>query len=281
MICGICNKSINKGQSITECAKCNIAAHTRCLKKSSKFKSINEKLYCENCCDSIPKIYNPFRNLNGSSLVNNSQNNDSHNRHYESNIEDIFEELDDANNILENCKSLKSTSELDRHVELKGVTCTNFTTLFQNVDGNRSNFDNFTVHLSKMKHKFSVIGLAETNTLPENKNLFCLDGYSSFYQETNNTKSKGTGVALYIHNALSAKVEDRLSQRSDNLESLFVKFSIGNSEHTVGVVYNPPSGDRAKFISELETTSKGIIQSNLEKIATRMKPSLSVSMRCT
>ena len=263
--CGACNKSINKGQSITECAKCNLAEHTKCLKKSDKFKSINDKLYCENCCDSIPNIYNPFRNLNGTSL-NDRDSNDNHDRHYENNLEDVFEELNEASNILEHCKSLKSTSELDRHAELNGVSCTNFSTLFQNIDGNRSNFDSFAVHLRKMMHKFSVIGLAETNTEFTNKDLFCLEGYTSFYQETNQTKFKGTGVALYINNALSAKVENGLSQRSDNLESLFVKFCIDNVEHTVGVVYNPPSGDRAKFISELETIIKKCSPRNLHII---------------
>ena len=265
-ICGSCNKSINKGQSITECGKCNLAIHTKCLKKFGKFKSINNKSYCENCFDSVPKIYNPFRNLNGSSLNNSNQNDGNNDRNYENNLEDVFEELNEASNILEYCKSLKSTSELDRHVELKGVYCTNFSTLFQNVDGNRSNFDSFAVHLKKMKHKFSVIGLAETNTEPTNKELFCLDGYTSFYQDKHPTKLKGTGVALYIHNALSAKVENGLSQHSDNLESLFVKFNINNEEHTVGVVYNPPSGDRSKFITELETIINKNTSKNLQII---------------
>ena len=267
-ICGSCNKSINKGQSITECAKCCSATHTKCLKKNSKFKTMNDKLYCENCIDSIPKIYNPFRNINGSSMSNTNQidlDNDI-DRHYETNLEDVFEELNEASSILECCKSLKSTSELERLVELKGVSCMNFSTLFQNVDGNRSNFDNFAAHINKIKHKFSVIGLAETNTEPANKDMFCLDGYTSFYQDKNPTKSKGTGVALYINNALSAKVESGLSQRSDNLESLFVKFCINDEEHTVGVVYNPPSGDKAKFISELEDIVKKCSPKNLQII---------------
>ena len=253
-ICGICNKPIKKGQSITECAKCSVAAHAKCLKKSDKYKYINDKQYCENCCNFIPKIYNPFRNLNGSSPSN--QTSESFDRHYEHNIEDIFEELSLASSVLEHCKSLKSTSEFDRHVELKGIESTNFSTLFQNIDGNRSNFDNFAVHIHKIKHKFSVIGLAETNTDPSNKDLFNIDGYTSFYQDTKFGKSKGTGVALYIHNGLSAKKDEGLSQCSDNLESLFVKFNINNVEHSVGVVYNPPSGDRAKFNSELEEIVK-------------------------
>ena len=105
-----------------------------------------------------------------------------------------------------------------------------------------------TDHIHKFKNKFSVIGLAETNTVPENKSLFMLDKYQNLYQDTDVNKSKGTGVALYIHNSLSAKEDNFLSQRSENLESLFVKLKLGTEEHTVGVVYNPPSGDKANLL---------------------------------
>ena len=197
--CEHCGKSINKGQSITECKKCNIAIHSKCCKKSN-FKVVNDKYYCKNCCDSIVHVYNPFRNLNGNSVVDDN----STDRHYDLEIEEVFHELSDASNVLEHCKYLKTASELNRIFELKDTNATNFSTLFQNIDGNRSNFDSFATHIFKFKQKFSVIGLAETNTMPENKNLFMLDEYQSFYQEIKVAKSKGTGVALYIHNSLSA-----------------------------------------------------------------------------
>ena len=188
---------------------------------------------------------------------------ESSDRHYDLDIEQVFQELSDASNLLEQCKSLKSASELNRNFELKGANNSNFSTLFQNIDGNRSNFNNFAVHIYKFKHKFSVIGLAETNINPENKNLFMLEEYQNFYQDMNLAKSKGTGVALYIHNSLCAKEDKFLSQCSDNLESLFVKFKIGAEEHTVGVVYNPPSGDKVKFVSELESILKKCTPRNL------------------
>ena len=261
-ICEHCKKNINKGQSINECKKCNTIIHTKCVKKSS-FELVNDKWYCQNCSIDIVKIYNPFRNLNGNSSGSDTIDNSDSDRHYDVNIEDTLCDLADASSILENCRSLKSIAAVNRHFELKGVTSCSFSTIFQNVDGNRSNFDNFALHINKFEHKFSIIGLAETNTNPENKNLFNLDEYASFYQEIDPTKSKGTGVALYIHNALTAIVENSLSHRSDNLESLFVKVSIGTEEHTVGVVYAPPSGDRSKSISELETIIKSCIPKNL------------------
>ena len=58
--------------------------------------------------------------------------------------------------------------------------------------------------MKRLEHKFSVIGLAETNTDPTNKDLFVLDDYTSFYQDITSAKLKGTGVALYIHNSLNA-----------------------------------------------------------------------------
>ena len=93
--------------------------------------------------------------------------------------------------------------------------------------------------MSKIKHKFSVIGLAETNTNPVDNNIFPLDEYTSFYQDIHPTKLKGTGVALYVHNSLNPNLDTWSSQCSDNLESLFVKIQIGTEVHTVGVIYNP------------------------------------------
>ena len=84
--CEYCQKSINKGQSITECKKCHSAVHSKCCKKS-KFKIVNDKHYCKSCCDSIVHIYNPFRNLNGRSQ---SVADESSDRHYDLDIEQVF-----------------------------------------------------------------------------------------------------------------------------------------------------------------------------------------------
>ena len=62
---------------------------------------------------------------------------------------------------------------------------------------------------------------------------------------------------------VTATMDEHFSQQSDNLESLFVKILVGTEEHTVGVIYNPPSGDKAKFVSELEIIFKKCIPKNL------------------
>ena len=72
-----------------------------------------------------------------------------------------------------------------------------------------------------------------------------------FYQEADPYKSKGTGV-VYIHNSFNATIIDKLSYRSDNLEALFVNIKINSIIKTVGVIYNPPSGDNKMFLCELQ-----------------------------
>ena len=77
--------------------------------KKSAFKRVNESWYCVTCSDTINPMYNPFRNLNGLNYKNQLDNNES-DRFYDSNIEDILDDLTDASGILENCKSFKSIS---------------------------------------------------------------------------------------------------------------------------------------------------------------------------
>ncbi len=64
-------------------------------------------------------------------------------------------------------------------------------------------------------------------------------------------KSKGTGVALYVHNSLTATVDDELCLISSNLETIFVIFSIGPKLITIGAVYRPPNGNLELFLAEL------------------------------
>ena len=42
-----------------------------------------------------------------------------------------------------------------------------FSMMFQNIDGNKSNFDSFSAELNNIPNKLSIIGLAETNIGPD------------------------------------------------------------------------------------------------------------------
>ena len=121
---------------------------------------------------------------------------------------------------------------------------------FQNVDGNKSNFDALAVTLQRFNKKCPIIALAETNVCSEICYLYQLSEYTPKYQNKSKDKKKGSGVALYIRNSLNATVNDELSQVSENLETLFVTLS-GYNPLTIGTLYRPPSGDLAMELDEL------------------------------
>ena len=251
-VCEHCHKNINLGQSISECQNhhCNSIIHTRCFKKST-FGLINNKIYCQNCCSNIDVIYNPFENLKAAKPSNDCIDDMHSDKFYEGDPLEIIDEFTTISNLLNNCKSLKTVPDLNRCITSDGITSSNFSTLFLNIDGNKSNFDSFAVDIRRISHTLSVIGIAETNVDPSNKDLYMLDDYISFYQDCQNEKSKGTGVALYVHNSLNATINKKLSHTSQNLETLFVTIPVESRSLTVGVLYRPPNGNFGEFLGEL------------------------------
>ena len=106
-------------------------------------------------------MYNPFKNLN-------LHTDDDGDHFYNKELSDSIGHLADASKVLEQCKNYTS-------MEIKTLftdACGDFTSLFYNIDGNKSNFDSFAVELKSLCHDFSVIGLAETNVSACNKDLY-------------------------------------------------------------------------------------------------------------
>ncbi|KAL5260472.1 hypothetical protein ACHWQZ_G010568 [Mnemiopsis leidyi] len=120
----------------------------------------------------------------------------------------------------------------------------------QNIDGNKTNFDAFSLELDRVAEKFQIIGLAETNVSAEESHVYQLEGYNSFYQNKHTNKVKGTGVAIYVKENLNAVINYELSWVTKNLELLFITVQHDEPLH-VGVLYRPPSGDSTEALSEL------------------------------
>ena len=243
--CVCCSKNINIGQSMVECTKCSKVIHAKCLKKS-KFYIINNVYYCESCSMNINHRYNPFKH-DYSNIQSHNNNSDDYDDHFYN--EDIYETIDClsyASSIMENCKYY-SSRELDgKQIKIDS----DFSSLFYNIDGNKSNFDIFVSELSALNHKFSVIGLAETNTDPCLSNLYPYDSYNGFYNDILPDKSKGTGVALYVHNSFSTTIIKSLCTTTPHIESLFLKITYAEKSVDVGVIYRPPNGNATEFLDE-------------------------------
>ncbi len=140
-----------------------------------------------------------------------------------------------------------------------------FSSYFINIDGNGTNFNSFCVELKRIQHDFSVIAIAETNTDVEQKNLYHIPNYTSFYQTTIEDKTKGTGVALYVNNSFNAEILEEFSYCTIDFESLFVKLSHPSGTKTLvtGVIYRPPSGNVNNFLDKFEQICSALPESGV------------------
>ena len=183
--------------------------------------------------------------------------------HSDYSLHDV-DDLHELSEILNNCEiyDIKRFNYLSN--SLHTADNINFSCLCNNIDGNASNFDQFTsVILGQMKNCFSVIALTETNIDICHKNLYNLPNYTSEHNEKFSGKHKGTGIGLYIHNEFIFNRINKFSHCTKNMESLFVTIANTNVPITVDVVYRPPSGSIKNFINEWEAILKQLPEKNV------------------
>ena len=240
--CMCCQKFIYFGQSILECELCSSIIHTKCF-KLSKFNNIENLWHCELCAKKYVPRYNPFLS---------STNSDSE-AFYNENPSDAIDLMQKMSSILVNCKSYDKNefNELTDGILLEDTSI--FSSYFLNIDGNLSNFDEFAIEMNGFNHAFSVIGLAETNCNPLQKDLYPLSNYNNFYQNIQEDKKKGTGVALYVHKSLNASVENQFCYNNELIETLFLSITNTPDPMVVCVIYRPPSGQIDEFMKILST----------------------------
>ena len=119
----------------------------------STFDKINNNFFCENCKTEVVVSYNPYK----------------FSIEYDEENLSIVETLQKMSNVLENCKSY--TAEDVNNFPNKSIV-ENISSFFLNLDRNQTNFDNMIVELEQFRHKFSIIGIAETNTDPSISNVY-------------------------------------------------------------------------------------------------------------
>ena len=172
--CRYCSKNISIGQPIAECDNCNNVIHTKCFVKA-RYQIIETKCYCTVCADRRGSIYNPFAILCDAS--------NDHDKFYDSEPGDTIQGISKISHILDNCKFIEDFSQLNNYF-VENTKCKNidyFSTLFLNIDGNKSNFDDFLAYFSLISdNELSVLGLAETNIDHNSKDLFNIPTFQSF-----------------------------------------------------------------------------------------------------
>ena len=238
--CDSCDSKISVGQCITECNKCLSVIHSRCFKKSN-YKKLNENFYCQLCQPLISIRYNPFKKMIGESESESEL-------FFDPNQNQFIGYLNEASQVLEKCKKFDSSKNVSN---LLKESLNNFNTYFYNIDGNKTNFNCFASELHKLEGELSVIGIAETNIDSDQKQLYRLNEYKSYYSDKISNKKSGTGIALYLHEKFNGTKNNIASITEPHLESLFLKVNKDKLNVNVGIVYRPPNSSFNDFLSSL------------------------------
>ena len=244
--CLACNKFISIHNRIMTCSLCKSIYHSECSKKHFYFNHGTGQWNCIECQNNEAMRYNPFSLLCGDKYTN-------------SNIEEI-EDIQTISKVLSSCKLFDKSSLPTTFGS--SISADDFSLVFNNIDGNSTNFDSFITDLSQYKAKFSAIAIAETNIAEEHQQLYKITGYRSEYGSKKTGKNKGSGLGIYLREDYQFNKIEKFCQCTDNLESLFIEITSTRAPQIIGVIYRPPSGSKLGFYHEFEALLKELPTEN-------------------
>ena len=247
--CKGCNKFILTHNKILACKSCDTIVHSQCARKLFQYSHTQDTWECNSCIDKSPTRYNPFAPV----LVHDK---------YDPVHLDEYEDVSEISKIHESCKSYNYTN-FRNLMKLHSAEGHCLSALFNNIDGNASNFDTFATEITQARHAFSFIGVAETNIDSELKDLYKIPGYMSEYNDKYPDKAKGSGVGLYIQDSFTYTPLEKLCVCTENIESVFVSVTNTDKPLTVGVLYRPPSGSNNDALNEFEDLVKKLPDKNV------------------
>ena len=182
--CSDCSGDILSHHKIILCIGCNNIYHAKCAEKSFKYDHVRLSWICRSCSTIGHDRYNPFT----SSITDK----------YSPSLNEFSNDIIAMSNILQSCDLYDRAKLNSLFKSMEHEHSSSLSLLFNNIDGNASNFDAFVADISQYSTKFDIISIAETNVNEEHKNLFQMKGYVCEYNSKQANKKKGTGVGMYI-----------------------------------------------------------------------------------
>ena len=181
--CNSCSKIISKSRhKIAHCLKCNLISHNYCL----------DAFLCKTCCQNVKpdsvictKHFDPY----------NIDDDDEHDYFFDDEIDQSFNTVQIVKEVLNNCTYYPSDT-------LPITKLLNTTFYFHNIDGFKSNFNEFLGNKMIYKHDFDFYCFSETNIHDNCKENFDIEGYTPEYLYAIEGKAKGSGLALYFRDTL-------------------------------------------------------------------------------
>ena len=235
--CEGCSKFILTHNRIMICHTCDKTVHAHCAKNLFEYNQTVNCWQCTACIASILPRYNPFSTV-------------SYDKHDPVHLDEC-EDISEIKKIHDSCK-IHNARNFKNLIDLHNFHGVNPTAIFNNIDGNASNFDSFVTDISQYRHSFSFIAIAETNIDAELKDLYRIPGYFSEYNNKMKGKAKGSGVGIYVKECFAYSRLEKLCKCTTNLESMFISVSNTDKPLTVGVLYRPPGGVESDAVKEFE-----------------------------
>ncbi len=247
--CPDCEMEILCHNKIMLCQGCNEIYHAECSEQTFKFDHMRQIWICNKCENFGLQRYNPFDSI-------------SYDK-YDPNTAECDEDIETLSNVLKNCSFYDKTNLDCLTKEMKSKGKKYLSLLFNNIDGNASNFDHFVANISQYKEKFDVVALAETNINEENKDLFQINGYNSEYNSKFVGKKKGSGLGIYVNDKYQFRRIEKYCKCSGNLETLFIEITNTDAPQIVGAVYRPPNGNVNVALTEIDALMKSLPSDNV------------------
>ena len=249
--CRSCNKSISsRRHRVSRCIYCINSFHDFCLRSQPY-------LCCEHCYEHHNLGNKNAAALNSlfSTVLFNPYNEvleNEKNRYFDDEIDEYNTTIETANRTLSLCKYYDFDNLPHQFIG------TSF--YFNNIDGFRSNFDEFKSQLIKAQEKFDFYCFNETNLNAGTRHDFEIDKYNSEFLHSIAGKAKGSGLAIYYRNNLNFSVDKSLTYRNNFFECLGGKLKTDIGLVNIIVVYRYSSNYQIKeSIDELSAL--------LEKVA--------------
>ena len=124
---------------------------------------------------------------------------------------------------------------------------------FQNIDGMKTNFDEFILNYHKLHYDFDFVAFAETNIHYDEINQFSLNNsYNCQVLSKKLNKQKGSGIVLFYKRSLHFSIIDSLCRDNINYEMLGGKLKTDIGFIYIISVYRLHGSDTKLFCDEIE-----------------------------
>lgn len=225
--CVQCNKFISgRFDTVSHCVFCLGKAHSRCMSNNccsncNLSEPLNNSI-SSNISIDLPDTFNPYTN-------------DFSGDEFSEETDDLYSTFTIASNILDNC-SLITPTVLD--CAYREHTSTNHRAIYyQNIDGFKSNFDEFRNQTLNITDLFSIYCFVETNLHESEPHDFHLPDYYSEHLYAIDGKSKGSGISLFFHKNVTFSRNYKLDMRNKYFECMGGSLSTSFGVFNIIVVY--------------------------------------------